>query len=379
MKKLLFVFGTRPEAIKMAPLILAARSRGAFDVRVCSTGQHRELLTPVLDFFDIKLDHNLDVMTPDQTLNALTSKLYAQLDRILEIEKPDLVFVQGDTTSAMVGAMTAFHRQIPVAHVEAGLRTGDRTSPFPEEMNRQVIGRVADLHFAPTATAVRALAGEKVAGETHKVGNTVVDALFLGLEKIDAGRAIERAAESFRNSSRKLVLTTLHRRENFGAPLEGILRALAASAARFPEVDFVFPVHPNPRVKAAVADLPRRENIHLIEPVNYPTMLWLLRRCDFVLTDSGGLQEEGPSLKKPVLVLRQTTERPEGLEAGTSVLVGTEEIKVRDAIARAITDPAFRAGFSERQNPYGDGHASEKILDVVQKFLNGRTSRQPMP
>lgn len=366
MKRVLVICGTRPEAIKLAPVVLALRRHPeAFHVTLCVTGQHRELLDPVLRFFELRPDVDLNVMRPNQSLATLTASLIAGLAPVLIEARPDVVIVQGDTTTAMAGALAAFYARVPVAHVEAGLRTNDRASPFPEEMNRVLVGRLADLHFAPTDRGVAALAAEGLTTGVHLTGNTVTDALLHARGLIEA-RTGEFEREFALNPARRLVLITTHRRENFGPPLERIFRSIATLAREQPDVEFIFPMHLNPNMREVAARvLQGVERVRLIEPVDYPRMVFLLSRCELVLTDSGGLQEEAPTLGKPVLVLRDVTERPEGIVAGCAALVGTDEARIVGTALQLLRDPAAYARMAHVANPYGDGHAAERIVGLL--------------
>ncbi len=351
--RILVVYGTRPEAIKVAPIVWALARRSEVTVEVCSTGQHREMLAPVEAALGLVPDHDLDLMRPDQTLNDLLSRAVVAVDRVLTRSRPDWLVVQGDTTTAMAGALAAFHRRVRVAHVEAGLRTGDLGHPFPEEANRLLIDRLATLLFPPTARARDALLAEGVpAARMLLTGNTVVDAL----ERIAAGLGppVERDE----------VLVTVHRRESFGEPLARIFRAVGELARHFPETRFFYPVHRNPNVtgpaRAALGGLP---NVELAEPLDYVALVERLRGCRLVLTDSGGIQEEAPTFGKPVLVLRETTERPEGIEAGVAALVGTDPERIVATASRLLTDAAAYAAMARRLQPYGDGKAGERIAE----------------
>ena len=368
-KRILFVFGTRPEAIKLAPVILAFREEPAFETQVCVTAQHREMLDQVLRFFRITPDADLDLMQPGQSLFDVTANGLKGMESVLEFLRPDLVVVQGDTTTSFTGALAAFYKRIPVAHVEAGLRSGEKHSPFPEEMNRILAGHLADLHFAPTQRAAENLQRENVGGKVFTVGNTVIDALLLGLQRIrqegDAGYA---ARFPWHRDGQRTVLITGHRRESFGAPFEEICQAIRDGAQRFRDVAFVYPVHLNPNVQAPVqrllSDLP---NVHLLEPLDYPDLLWLMDRCDIVLTDSGGIQEEAPALGKPVLVMRDVTERTEGIEAGTALLVGTDRNVIVRHLTELLSDARKYRAMAAAVNPYGDGKSSGRIVAAVKQ------------
>jgi UDP-N-acetylglucosamine 2-epimerase (non-hydrolysing) len=361
--RILCVFGTRPEAIKLAPVVHALRRCARASVRLCVTGQHRDLLDPLLEYFDLQPDVDLALMRENQTLPGLTAALFEKLGDVLAREQPDWVIVQGDTTSAMVAAMTAFYLQIRVGHVEAGLRTWRHDQPFPEEINRVMIGRVASLHFAPTPLARANLIREGVDGGTiHVTGNTSIDALQWVLARPDRPALPVQIDADIR-----LVFVTLHRRESFGPTLEGMARAIRASADRAGKrVHFLCPVHPNPNVaKGFGAIFHGAPNVSLTPPLDYRTTAHVLARCHFVVTDSGGLQEEAPSLGKPVLVLRDVTERPEGVDAGTAALVGTDPARIEAAIGELLEDEAAYRRMATAVSPYGDGHAAERIVDIL--------------
>lgn len=362
--KVLCVVGTRPEAIKMAPVILALRLRPQLETRVLATAQHREMLDEALSLFGIQADFDLDVMRPGQALAELTGRLLAGIDALLDQEIPDLVVAQGDTTTVFVAALACFYRRIPFAHVEAGLRTGDLSNPFPEEMNRSFAGRVAQLHFAPTALARENLLREGVADEAiHVTGNTVIDAVRWMADR-NPGHGLDIDAK------RKLVLLTCHRRENFGLPLRRIMSAVRRIAEAHPEVVIVYPVHPNPNVA-----LPAREmlagipNVMLTNPFDYARLVGVMKACHFVMTDSGGLQEEAPALGRPVLVLREETERPEAVAAGNALLVGWDEDVIVERASRLINDPQFHAAMTNAVSPYGDGQAGGRIADLLCSWL----------
>ena len=368
MKRILIIFGTRPEAIKLCPLVRQLRlSPDAYTVKVCVTAQHREMLDHALDAFSIQPDYDLDLMQPRQTLAGLTARILAALDPVLETERPDLVIVQGDTATTLAGALAAFYREIPVAHVEAGLRTGDMAQPFPEEMNRVLTSRLAAWHFAPTARAAEALLREGTAREKLFVtGNTGIDAVLYVRDALDSG-ALRAPDWPWLEPGKHLVLVTSHRRESFGPGLESVMRALARLASRG-DVQIVYPVHRNPNVTgpahALLAGLP---HVTLLDPLPYVPFVDLMRRCKLMITDSGGIQEEAPSLGKPVLVLRTKTERPEAVEAGTVKLVGVDEDLIVAEAARLLDDPAEYARLTRIHNPYGDGHACERIAEALAK------------
>lgn len=366
MKKVLFIFGTRPEAIKLAPVILHLRTMPSdFQVVVCVTAQHRSLLDQVLNIFAIKPDHDLDIMLPGQTLFQSTSRILTALEPVLGLERPDYVLVQGDTTSTFCGALGAFYQRIPVGHVEAGLRTHDLYQPFPEEANRLLTGRLAKLHFPPTAQSRDNLLSEGVAPEQIVItGNTGIDALLYICEELKNG-TLAASKWPWLDPSRKLILITGHRRENFGEGFEGICTALRRLGER-PDVQLVYPVHPNPNVQEPVnrilGGLP---NVHLIPPLEYVPFIDLMRRCYLLLTDSGGVQEEAPSLGKPVLVMREKTERPEAVEAGTSTLVGTDADRIFSEASRLLDDPQEYERRAQIHNPFGDGKAAMRIAKAL--------------
>lgn len=370
MKKLLLIFGTRPEAIKFAPLIKKLQSYPQhFEVKTCTTGQHKTMLKQVLDFFGIEPDFELDTMVPDQTLFDISANVLLALKEVFDKKyDPEYVIVQGDTTTAMIGALSAFYHKKKVIHLEAGLRSHNKYSPFPEEMNRILVGKLADLHLAPTNTAVRQLLQEGV--PEHRIllsGNTVIDALLAGLEIIkNSKEAAYQKKFAFIQEDKKNILVTGHRRENFGTPFRNICSAIQQIASRNPDVSIVYPVHLNPSVQKPVTEmLSAFPNVHLIEPLEYDKLIWLMSRSYIILTDSGGIQEEGPSLGKPVLVMREVTERMEGVEAGTARLVGTDTNVIINEVTRLLNDTDAYNQMANAVNPYGDGKASERIA----KFL----------
>lgn len=386
MKRIMLVFGTRPEAIKMAPLVKEFQKHpDKFETIVCVTGQHRQMLDQVLDIFDIKPDYDLDIMKQGQDLYDVTSRVLLGMRDILKEAKPDVVLVHGDTTTSTAAALAAFYQQIPVGHVEAGLRTHNVYSPWPEEINRQLTGRIASYHFAPTPLSKQNLLQENVSEEKITItGNTVIDALYMVVDKINsnpvlqdnimaelkmAGYDVDRLKEG-----KKLVLITGHRRENFGEGFINICHAIKDLSESFPNVDFVYPMHLNPNVRKPIhevfgEDLTVYHNLFFIEPLEYLSFVFLLEKAYIVLTDSGGIQEEAPGLGKPVLVMRDTTERPEALEAGTVKLVGTNYVKIVNEISQLLNDTNYYDKMSKAVNPYGDGHACERIIESFKTII----------
>jgi UDP-N-acetylglucosamine 2-epimerase (non-hydrolysing) len=361
--RILVVVGTRPEAVKLAPVIHALRRQPWAETRVLATAQHRQMLDQIHAFFGIRPDRDLDAMRPGQGLADLTARLLSGLDPVLAEERPELVLAQGDTTTVMVTALACFYRQIAFGHVEAGLRTGDVKNPFPEELNRVLVGRMAALHFAPTDGSQQNLLREGTPAATvHVTGNTVIDALLWAAERVDTA-PFQPAA------GKRLVLVTAHRRENFGAPFEAVCAALRDIADRG-DVQLLYPVHPNPNVHdVAHRLLGEHPAIRLVAPLDYPAMVAAMRACSLILTDSGGVQEEAPSLGKPVLVLRTTTERPEGVAAGAAKLVGTDRARIVSEAKRLLDDPAAHAAMASVKNPYGDGHAADRIVDACRRHF----------
>lgn len=369
MKNVLLVMGTRPETIKLAPVCHALAGHPRLRAQVALTGQHRGLLDQMTAFFGIEADHDLDVMTPGQDLFEVTSRVLLGMRDALKALAPDIVLVQGDTTTVMATALAAFYLDIPVGHVEAGLRTWNLRNPFPEELNRWVADAASTLHFAPTDGAREALLRNGIAPDrTHVTGNTVTDALRITLERLGD----EPFAALDLTSMGRVVLLTTHRRESFGEPIRNTFRAVAQLMRRYTDLHVVFPVHPNPNVREAMdACLPPSDRVHCLPPLDYPEFVKAMRDCTLVLTDSGGVQEEAPSLGKPVLVLRETTERPEGVESGTARLVGTDPARIEAEAARLLDGPAAYAEMAQAQNPYGDGHAAERITAIVDEYLAG--------
>ncbi|MRW82860.1 UDP-N-acetylglucosamine 2-epimerase (non-hydrolyzing) [Pseudoduganella sp. FT26W] len=370
--KILSIFGTRPEAIKMAPVVRALASADDIESVVCVTGQHKSMLDQVMHLFDITAQHNLEVMQPEQTLNSLSARLFEKLGPVLEAERPDRVLVHGDTTTAAIAAMAAFHQRIPVAHIEAGLRTGNMQQPWPEEMNRRNIDVMGDYLFAPTAGAAENLRNENLAGRIIVTGNTVIDALQLTVQRIRSDVALQQLLDAefpfladARRAGRKLLLVTGHRRENFGAGFAGICQALAQLSER-DDIEIVYPVHLNPQVLGPVkAMLSGRDNVHLIAPLDYLHFVRLMQHAHVVLTDSGGVQEEAPALGKPVLVMRDVTERPEAVASGTVRLVGTVPARIVANVAELFDNAAVHAGFARKANPYGDGRSAQRIVAAL--------------
>lgn len=376
-KRISFVFGTRPEAIKLSPLILAMKNLPDLEPHVCVTGQHREMLDQVLEVFGVVPDVDLALMLPNQTLGELTARSISAIDAYLKKHKPDMVLVQGDTTAVFCAALCAFYHRIPVGHVEAGLRTWKKFSPFPEEINRVLSTRLADLHFAPTNISRDNLLREGVAPDRIFVtGNTVIDALYLALVKVKANPpAIPDLPPQTMTNGHPLVLITGHRRESFGEGFRNICLAIAELAQRFPSVEFVYPVHLNPNVREPVFRLlDNTPNIHLIDPLGYLPFVALMNRATIVLTDSGGVQEEAPSLGKPVLVMRDTTERPEGVAMGTVRLVGTDSYAIVSNVSTLLTDRASYEQMANAVNPYGDGNAAGRIQKICAFSLLARDS-----
>lgn len=367
-RRILTVFGTRPEAIKLFPLIHAIESDRRLEGRVCVSAQHRGMLDQVLEIAGVAPDHDLDLMRPDQSLDALTAALLTGLGTVMDAEKPDWVVVQGDTATAMAGALAAYYRKIPVAHVEAGLRSGNIHHPWPEEVNRKVIGTLAALHCAPTETAAEALRRENVDPEAiHVTGNTVIDALHWVTGRIAREPALSAGLAELerRFAGRRIIGVTSHRRENFGEGMERIAQAIQLLAAQ-PDLAIIFPVHLNPHVRSVMNErLSGLDNVALIEPLDYPHFARLLDICHLMLTDSGGVQEEAPALGKPVLVMRETTERPEGIAAGTAQLVGTDPERILAAARRLLEDEAAYAAMARAHNPFGDGKSAGRIAELL--------------
>lgn len=378
-QKVMVVLGTRPEAIKLAPLILALKADPRFELCTVSTGQHREMLWPILDWFGVKPDHTLDVMAPRQPLAFLSGKLLAGLHTLMEAELPDIVMVQGDTTTAFMAALTAYYgydyfirnnkggrHHIQVAHVEAGLRTYNNYAPFPEEVNRRLIGPIASWHFAPTATSAQALFDENITENVFITGNPVLDALQLTVDRLEANPLPLPEGLTEEQVSKPFVLVTGHRRENYGEGFDNICSAIATLAERYPDHNFIYPVHLNQNVQEPVhRKLGNINNVILTQPLDYPAFVDLMRRCRLILTDSGGVQEEGPALGKPVLVMRDVTERPEGILAGTNRLVGTTVNGIVRNVSELLENPEAYHAMARAANPYGDGKAVQRILNLL--------------
>ena len=373
MKKNLIVFGTRPEAIKMAPLVKAFLLDKSFETQVCVTAQHREMLDQVLDFFDITPDFDLNIMKPNQNLYSLTAAIIENMKPVLEEVKPDFVYVHGDTTTSMAVGIAAFYSGAKVCHVEAGLRTYDRQYPFPEEFNRQLTGKIADYHFAPTSLSKSNLIKENTLEDNILVtGNTVIDALLFGIEKVNSEGFKDPEIELLQlklDFSKRIILVTGHRRENHGEGLLSICGALKILALQNTDIQIVYPVHLNPKVEGPVHELLSEvDNIILVKPLAYAAFIWLMEKAYLIITDSGGIQEEAPSLGKPVLVTRDTTERPEAVEEGTVLLVGTNSEEIQRQTQRLLDDVEYYKSMSLLHNPYGDGKAVDRIIDFIKKL-----------
>lgn len=370
-RKNLIIFGTRPEAIKMAPLVKAFLKNKSFETKVCVTAQHREMLDQVLDFFEIKPDYDLNLMKPGQNLYSLTADIITGLQPILEEFQPDYVYVHGDTTTTMGASIASFYSGAKVCHVEAGLRTFNKQSPFPEEINRTITGRVADYHFAPTQTSYDNLFNEGISKENIVItGNTVIDALHESVLKV--GTMNDKEIEQLKSEidfNKRILLVTGHRRENHGQGFINICAALKEISESTKNVQIIYPVHLNPKVQKPVYEiLGKLDNVKLIAPLAYPAFVWLMNKCELVITDSGGVQEEAPSLGKPVLVMRDTTERPEAVDAGTVILVGTDQERIVHETLDLLNNPERYLKMSKLHNPYGDGNASKRIVEFIQNI-----------
>jgi UDP-N-acetylglucosamine 2-epimerase (non-hydrolysing) len=373
--KVMSVFGTRPEAIKMAPLVRALQASESIESIVCLTGQHREMLDSVMDIFHLKSDYDLNIMEKRQTLSTITTKTLLGMEQVLEEAKPDLVLVHGDTSTTFAGALAAFYHQVKVGHVEAGLRTWDKYSPFPEEMNRTLVGDIADLHFSPTLANAENLRREAVMGEIFVTGNTAIDAM-----QYTVRRDYTFTTELLNHldfAHRRVIAVTCHRRENYGKPMQDIMHAILEVVERHPDVEVVYPVHLSPVVReCAFPILGGHDRIHLIDPIDVEEMHNLIARCAFVMTDSGGLQEEAPALGKPVLVMRRETERPEAVAAGTAKLAGVEKDVIVSMANELLDSPEAYAKMAKAVNPYGDGHACARITQAIEWYF-GRTAERP--
>lgn len=372
MKKVLLVFGTRPEAIKMAPVVKALKEDPTIDVGVCVTAQHRQLLDMILDFFEIDPDYDLNLMKANQGLASLSADIIRDMDEVIDKFGPDMVLVHGDTTTSTFAALAAFYRRVPVGHVEAGLRTYQRYAPFPEEINRQLTGRIASLHFSPTRAAKDNLIREGVdEAVIHVTGNTVIDALYWAKDKLETHRDPQiNALVALLDPAKKLILVTAHRRESFGVGMENICDALELLANR-EDVEILFPVHPNPNVRDLVyTRLGCKKAVYLIDPLGYPAFAWTMTQAYLVITDSGGIQEEAPSLGKPVLVLRDVSERPEAIATGVAVLVGTDTEKIVGEATALLNDESRYLAMTSTGSPYGDGRSTSRIVTEVKRFLN---------
>ena len=373
--KVMSVFGTRPEAIKMAPLVKALQANDEIESIVCLTGQHREMLDSVMEIFRLTGDYDLHIMEKRQTLSTITTKTLLGMDEVLDTVKPDLVLVHGDTSTTFAGALAAFYHQVKVGHVEAGLRTWDKYSPFPEEMNRTLVGDIADLHFSPTKANADNLRRESIMGDIFITGNTAIDAMRYTVKNDFTFPTALLNELDFKN--RRIIAVTCHRRENYGKPMEDIMHAILEVVDTHPDVEVVYPVHLSPVVRDCVFPLlGGHDRIHLIDPVDVEEMHNLIARCYMVMTDSGGLQEEAPALGKPVLVMRRETERPEAIAAGTAKLAGVEKEEIVRLANELLDDPAAYAGMAKAVNPYGDGHASERIVQAILWHF-GRTEQKP--
>lgn len=369
--KSLFIFGTRPEAIKLAPLIIGLSNISDFKIKICVTAQHREMLDKVLKFFRIKPDYDLNIMKYDQNLFDITVKALKRLEKVFSDFSPDVVCIQGDTTTAFISALAAFYKNAKVAHIEAGLRSYNKYAPYPEEMNRVLISRIADYHFAPTERSKQNLLKEGIEKNIWVVGNTGIDALFHGLKIIKA-RNDDKIVNffDFIDNPKKIVLVTSHRRESFGKPLENICHAIREISNVFPDVEIVYSVHLNPNVRKPVMKILHGiNNVHLVAPLEFPYFIWIMEKSYILLTDSGGIQEEAPSLGKPVLVMREVTERIEGIEAGTAKLVGTEKEKIVSEVSHLLSNRHDYEIMAKASNPYGDGKSSHRIISIFQDYI----------
>jgi UDP-N-acetylglucosamine 2-epimerase (non-hydrolysing) len=373
LKKVLFIFGTRPEGIKLAPLIRELQKTPSFQIRICTTDQHQQMLNQVLTFFKIVPDYRLNLLKQNQTLVDLTDHALTGITDVVKVYKPDLVVVQGDTTTALAGTLAAYYQKIPVAHVEAGLRTHNKYAPFPEEINRTVIDHIADYLFTPTRQARENLFQEGLRHNVYVVGNTVIDALLLGTKILRKSENEDKFYKFFHkiDFSKQIILVTCHRRESFGKPLENIAHALLRIANISGNIEIVYPLHLNPNVQKPMRNLlMNQRNIHLIEPLDYPHLIWLMIKSRLILTDSGGIQEEAPTLSKPVLVMREVTERTEGIEAGTAKLVGTNLTKIVKVTMNILNNKHTYTKMAKAINPYGDGKSSKRIVKILKEVVS---------
>lgn len=374
MKKIIIMLGTRPEAIKLVPVYLELKKNKQLNTLLVSTGQHREMLRPIFDFFQVTPRLDMDVMTANQSLDSLTAQILEKSGQLFRSEQPDLIIVQGDTTTAATAALSAFYQQIPIAHVEAGLRSFNNLAPFPEEVNRRIISLIATLHFAPTSSSALAVRRERVNGKVFNVGNTVIDSLLLTLKKVKTNVAHFKMiyADKLDNYAR-MILITGHRRENFGKGFAEICEAIKTLSNKFPSDCFLYPVHLNPNVRKVVLDqLGNLPNVFLIDPVPYDHMVFLMTQSYFILTDSGGIQEEAPALGKPVIVMRETTERPEGVKAGCCVLAGSSKKKIVSTSTKLLTDKRQYQKMAKAKNPYGKGDSAQRIAKLIAQYFKSR-------
>ncbi|MBK7747460.1 MAG: UDP-N-acetylglucosamine 2-epimerase (non-hydrolyzing) [Candidatus Obscuribacter sp.] len=369
-KRVMCVFGTRPEAVKLAPVVHALKNSAALTPVVAITAQHREMLDQMMKWFDVKADYDLDLMKHGQSLAELTSRVLTGMDDLLKKDRPDLLLVQGDTVTVMAAALAAFYHKVPVGHVEAGLRTNDRYNPFPEEMSRRQTGRIATLHFAPTPLAVKNLASEGITENVFMTGNTVIDALLDTANRLTEDTIDQSLFGAADFEKYKVLLVTAHRRENWGQGMDEIALALRQIAEEFPDVQILYPIHRNPVVRQSIEPVfAGQERLVLVEPLDYVPFVSAMRRCHFILTDSGGVQEEAPALGKPVLVMRTNTERPEAVNAGAARLVGVNQNTIYEGARELMTSKSLYQSMSQAINPFGDGHAATKIVEVIEQFL----------
>ncbi len=368
--RLLITIGTRPEAIKMAPLIKRLKLVKGIETKLCNTGQHKDLLDPILDFFNLDVHYNLNAMVHNQGLAGLTNSILLSMPKVFESYNPDYVLVHGDTTTSFATSLSSFYSGIKIAHIEAGLRTFDKYAPFPEEMNRSLTGRLADVHFAPTSTAKANLLLEGISKNVIITGNTVIDALYDAIELVDENHQEIVSLKNLIDFDKKIILFTGHRRENFGNGFDSVFKTINELTESRDDIVIVYPVHPNPNVRnSAESFFKGNKSVHLIAPLSYGSFIWLLKKSFLVLTDSGGIQEEAPSIGKPVLVLREVTERPEAVKAGTVILVGTNTEKLKNTTNLLLDDPIFYSKMTSINNPYGDGKASERIINYFKSLL----------